>query len=101
MKTGVPVVKVDAELADLIPNYMSNRWADLRTARQLLIARDFDELSRMAHRIRGSAASYGFVALGDIIQVLETAAVEQDAAATEVQLGAFEAFLHTVRIEYC
>lgn len=97
---AAPVVEVDADLADLIPQYLDNRWADLKFARQLLGNNDFFLLSRMAHRIRGSAASYGFGGLGLIAEALETAANQQDRDEAEGQLDAFDAFLRSVRIEY-
>lgn len=100
MNMTAPVVEVDAELADLIPRYLSNRWSDLGSARELLGQRDYFLLSRMAHRITGSAASYGFRELGFIAGALEVAAERQDAAAVEAQLEAYDAFLRTVRIEY-
>ncbi len=95
-----PTVQVDAELADLIPQYLSNRWSDLAFARQLQVNADFYLLSRMAHRIRGSAASYGFGRLGDIAQALEAAAEKQDPAAVDTALENYDAFLRSVRIDY-
>jgi HPt (histidine-containing phosphotransfer) domain-containing protein len=95
-----PVVEIDADLADLIPQYLENRWADLGFARQLLLKRDFPMLARTAHRVRGSAASYGFSGLGTVAEALETAARDKDLAAAQAQLDAFEAFLRAVRIEY-
>lgn len=100
MKTVAPVVEIDAELADLIPQYLSNRWSDLAFARQLLAYGDFHMLSRMAHRIRGSAASYGFDRLGEIAQELEAAADQTDQAAVDAALEAYDAFLRSVRIDY-
>lgn len=95
-----PIVKVDAELAELMPQYLEKRWADLRFARQLLGNDDFFLLSRMAHRLHSSASSYGFDDLGAIAEVLETAIGTGDRTAVTAQLDAFEAFLRTVRIEY-
>lgn len=95
-----PVVQVDTELADLIPRYLSNRWSDLSSARQLLASGDFAGLSRIAHRIRGSAASYGFVRLGEIARAIETAADVGDAGSVAAQLATYDAFLCSVRIEY-
>jgi HPt (histidine-containing phosphotransfer) domain-containing protein len=91
---------VDAELADLMPQYLEKRWADLRFARQLLGNDDFFLLLRMARRLHSSAASYGFEDLGAIAEALETAISADDRAAVTAQLDAFEAFLRTVRIEY-
>ena len=100
METAAPVVEVDVELADLIPQYISNRWADLAFARQLLDKKDFELLARMAHRIKGSAASYGFGGLGDISATLETAAAQEDVEACAVALKRYDAYLRAVRIEY-
>lgn len=100
MNAAAPVVEVDAELADLIPQYLSNRWSDLAFARQLLANGDFYLLSRMAHRIRGSAASYGFARLGEIAHALEAAAEQQNAASVDAELEAYDAFLRSVRIDY-
>ena len=100
MNATAPIVEVDAELADLIPQYLSNRWSDLAFARQLLANGDYFLLARMAHRIRGSAASYGFGSLGEIARALETAAEEQDPAKVDAELEAYDAFLRSVRIDY-
>lgn len=95
-----PVVRVDAELAELMPQYLERRWLDLGLARQLLGKGDFFLLSRMAQRLHGSALSYGFNDLGTIAESLTVAAGKQDRGAAAAQLDAFETFLRTVRIEY-
>ena len=100
MQNVTPVVEVEAELADLIPQYLSNRRADLHAAREMLAEGDFRAISRLAHRIRGSAASYGFGQLGEIVGVLELAAVQRNAAAVGAQLAAYADFLRCVRIRF-
>lgn len=99
-KIGGPIVEVDAELAELIPQYLSSRWADLAFARQLFKNGDYFLLSRTARRIRDAATSHGFVGLGDIAQALELAADQSDAKAVRDQLEAYETFLRSVRIDY-
>ena len=94
------LVEIDAELADLVPTYLSNRWADLASARQLLAQRDYEALGAIAHRIKGTAASYGFVSLGDIACALELAAGMRDPEAANAELESYDAFLRCVRIEY-
>mgnify|MGYP001579461495 FL=1 len=98
MQDVTPVVEVEAELADLIPRYLSNRRADLHAAREMLENDDFRAIARLAHRVRGSAASYGFGQLGDIVGRLELAADQEDAAAIGAQLAAYADFLRCVRI---
>jgi hypothetical protein len=95
-----PVVEIETELADLLPQYLSNRWADLVAARELLHDGDFTGLAHIAHRIRGTAASYGFRQLGDIAGAIETAAETGDSESIEHRLADYDAFLRSVRIEY-
>lgn len=100
MHTVSPVARVEAALADLIPDYLRNRWTDLDLAQQLLAHGEFERLARMARRIGASAGGFGFVGLGEIAQALAEAASMGDRAATAWQLSAFAGFLRDVRIEY-
>ncbi len=100
MENTIPRVTVSADLADLVPRYLNNRHTDLTFARQLLEGREFFVLAGMAHRIRGSASSYGFSGLGDIATEIEAAAEAGDAAAIETQLRALEHFLNEVEVAY-
>lgn len=100
MGNTTPVVKIDADLADLVPRYLNNREADLMFARRLLADGDYWLLAGMAHRIKGSAASYGFHGLGEIAQAIGAAANTQDAEAVAAWLHEFDVFIHSVRVEY-
>lgn len=100
MDNNTPCVEVSADLADLVPRYLSNRQADLAFAHQLLEKGDFYMLAAMAHRIRGSASSYGFSGLGEIARAIETAAEHGDTDALVVELKAFETFLQAVQVAY-
>ena len=100
METTTPHVTVSADLADLVPRYLNNRHTDLTFARQLLEGREFFLLAGMAHRIRGSASSYGFNGLGEIATAIEAAAEAGDATAIETQLHALEHFLDAVEVAY-
>jgi HPt (histidine-containing phosphotransfer) domain-containing protein len=97
---AAPVAEVDADLADLIPQYLSHRWADLGLGRELLANAEYERLARMAHRIYGTAASYGFAGLGDVVRDLEAAAQRGDQEAINTALERYDAFLRSVRIEY-
>ena len=100
MDTHAPVVEIDADLADLVPRYLNNREADLAFARRLLADGDYWLLAGMAHRIKGSAASYGFHALGEIAQAIGAAANARDADAVDARLHDFDVFIHSVHVEY-
>lgn len=100
MQETLPIVRIDAELADLIPQYLSNRWADLGFARRLLADREYYLLCGMAHRIKGNAASFGFAQLGLIAQRIEMAAESQDPTAIDGALEDYDEFMRSVKIEY-
>ncbi|MCB1774194.1 MAG: Hpt domain-containing protein [Gammaproteobacteria bacterium] len=97
---ALPVALVDAELADLVPRYLNNRWSDLSHGHSLLAAREFDQLAGMGHRIRGSASSYGFDGLGEIATKMQQAALDADAVELKRLLSRFERYLRDVRIRY-
>jgi HPt (histidine-containing phosphotransfer) domain-containing protein len=94
------IVEVDAELADLVPTYLGRRRDDLQRARDLLSRQRFAELARLAHRIHGSAASYGFNQLGDLAAQLRYAADAGDAETAAGVLARYDAHLRGLRIRY-
>ncbi|MCB1800603.1 MAG: Hpt domain-containing protein [Gammaproteobacteria bacterium] len=100
METTAPLAHVSADLADLVPRYLQNRRTDLNFARQLLRDGDFYLLAGLAHRIQGSASSYGFATIGDIAREVEKAAEQRDGMAIESHLRALERFLDSVEVTY-
>lgn len=94
------VVQVDAELADLMPQYLSNRWVDLREMRRCQAEQRLRDIGAIAHRIRGTAASYGFVGLGEIASELEQAAGRSDDCVIDRVLDDYDRYMRTVVITY-
>jgi HPt (histidine-containing phosphotransfer) domain-containing protein len=93
-------VAIDAQLADLVPRYLNNRWSDLALGKSLLKAREFEQLARLGHRIHGSASSFGFTGLGDIADDLQQAAFDTAPEAVERSLVKFEQYLQAIKIRY-
>jgi HPt (histidine-containing phosphotransfer) domain-containing protein len=81
------LVKIPADVADIAPGYLQNRIRDLDTLKDALARKDFDSIAKLAHKIKGTAGSYGFDDLSVIAKALETAAKSQD---FEETAGAFE-----------
>lgn len=93
-------VKIDADLADLIPRYLDNRRVDLRDSRDALRTGDFARLQRIGHNIRGSGGGYGFQALVEIGARLEQAASGHRSDQAEVCLAELADFLRRVQVVY-
>jgi HPt (histidine-containing phosphotransfer) domain-containing protein len=88
-------------LQSLIPAFLANRRRELETLRTVLAARDYAELRRIGHRMKGAAASYGFDRISAIGREIESAAGAGDAAAIAHEIDAYAAHLATLRVVYC
>ncbi|WP_022850336.1 hybrid sensor histidine kinase/response regulator [Limisalsivibrio acetivorans] len=71
-------VKVDAEIADMIPGYLERRKEDCSKIHTLASEGEFEELKRLGHTLKGTGASYGFLEISRIGKELETAADNRD-----------------------
>jgi HPt (histidine-containing phosphotransfer) domain-containing protein len=73
------VVYVEAELAELIDEYLGNRRADALAIPSELVAEDYASLRRRGHNLKGDGAAYGFDYLTELGASLEAAAIRRDA----------------------
>ncbi len=72
------IVELDEDLSDLIPGFLTRKRADLITILDANARRDYAEISRIAHRIKGEGGSYGFQTMTEIGRSLERAAAMRD-----------------------
>ncbi len=73
------VVYVEAELTELIDEYLENRRADALAIPTELAAEDYSSLRRRGHNLKGDGAAYGFDYLTALGASLEAAAIRRDA----------------------
>ena len=97
---GRIVVTVDAELAELIDEYLANRRADVRTIGELLAAGDYEAVWGRGHNMKGVGAAYGFEYLTELGAELETAARRQDDGELRRCLAALEDYLDRLDVRY-
>ena len=72
------IVEVDEGLSDLIPGFLTHKRADIVTIFDANSRRDYAEIGRIAHRIKGEGASYGFETMTEVGRSLEQAAAMRD-----------------------
>ncbi len=72
------VVELDEDLSDLIPAFLTHKRADVITILDANARRDYAEITRIAHRIKGEGGSYGFETMTKIGRSLEHAAAMRD-----------------------
>jgi HPt (histidine-containing phosphotransfer) domain-containing protein len=68
---------IDATLASLRPTYLARRREELPTLVDAIATGDLDVGARMAHKIAGSGATYGFAELTALAKDLEAACLEK------------------------
>jgi HPt (histidine-containing phosphotransfer) domain-containing protein len=94
------IIKVDAELADILPAYLKRRREELPRLPALLGAGDFQALAVIGHQLRGSGGGYGLDPLTGIGERMEKSARAKDRAALEAQAAELGAFLDELQLEF-
>jgi len=67
-------VEVNEDLGDLIPGFLAHKRADVSTILRAIARRDYAEIARVAHRLKGDGGSYGFDTIAELGRSLEVAA---------------------------
>jgi len=94
------VVRVDPDIADLIPGFLENRQKDIKTIEETLQKGDYDILQRMGHTLKGTGGGYGFDEITDIGLRIENAAKEKNADEILRQVQWLSDYLEKVEVVY-
>jgi CheY-like chemotaxis protein/HPt (histidine-containing phosphotransfer) domain-containing protein len=94
------VVRIDADLSDLVPNFLEHKRDDVQKIAAAIEAGDYETLSQVGHKMKGEGGSYGFDAITMMGGALEEAAKIKDQAAVRHWASELTAFLETVEVVY-
>ncbi len=94
------LVELDKDIEDLIPAFFNSRRQDLQRLEVLLSERDWRQIDREGHKIKGGSGSFGFKRLSQLAAELQAAAARQDLDATRNCLAAMRSHLDQVQIRY-
>lgn len=94
------VVRVDADLEDLIPGYLQNRRQDVDSILQALEKRDFETIRVLGHTMKGTGGGYGFDTITEVGSGLEEAAKEADLPSIRQQAAALFAYLQAMEVVF-
>jgi len=61
-------IRVDAEIAALVPGFLENRRKDVTLVLQAVDQGDFETARVLGHSMKGSGGGYGFDAITDILK---------------------------------
>ena len=93
------LVRIEAEVADLVPRFLANMRLAIERGYRALDARDFEQLRIIGHDAKGTGGGYGFDAITTIGAELESSARDEDVEAIRRSLDELGAYLSNVQIE--
>jgi HPt (histidine-containing phosphotransfer) domain-containing protein len=91
------VISIDESILDLIPSYIANRKKDIHTMRSALDCHEFETIETLAHKMKGSGTSYGFIKISELGKNLELLAQQQDKDSIRIEIDELEAYLEGIR----
>jgi len=96
-----PMVRVPAELRELIPGFMEVTRAEIDRLDAAVDEGDHGIIRRMGHRIKGAALCYGFEQMGDFAREIEDAGREaRPVESVRALANRLRDYLETVWVEY-
>ena len=90
--------KIPSELKDVIPGYLGRRDQDIQQLKIAIEACDFTTVGKIAHKLKGNGASYGFDHLTEIGQRLMNASETKNKLAVIQLIQEFEEEVENIKI---
>jgi hypothetical protein len=91
-------IRVDPELASLIPGFLENRRKDVTLLLAAVQTGDFETVRILGHSMKGSGGGYGFDGITDIGGDIEVAAKHRDPLAIRTHVEALAWYLARVEV---
>ncbi len=92
------LIRVDARLRTVIPEYLENRRKDVQRIGAALDHSDYETIREIGHKMSGTGAGYGFARITSIGDAIEKAAEEQNSAAIRSRAAELSNYLEQVEV---
>jgi hypothetical protein len=93
-------VVIDPDLADIVPDYLSNRNSDVTLLQAALEIEEFLAIRTIGHNMKGTGAAYGFEKLSEIGSALEQAGKTMNASLASDNTEKLEIYLQSLEIVF-
>jgi HPt (histidine-containing phosphotransfer) domain-containing protein len=94
------VVKVDREIAGLVPRFLANRSVDVEKIRAALARSDFEAIRATGHGLKGVGTGYGFPDISRLGAAIEEAARRHDPDAIALLAADLDGYLARLDVRY-
>jgi HPt (histidine-containing phosphotransfer) domain-containing protein len=89
----------ESTIADLVPEYLVRRHADVGVLSDALAAGDMGRVQMLGHSMKGSGGGYGFDGITEIGLRLEDAGKMSDESAARAAIEDLAAYLRNVEVD--
>ena len=93
------LIKIDAEIAELIPNYITSLQNTYQNLIHALKENDLETCNRLGHNLKGSGASYGFNFISEIGSYIEIASKNKQINIIESNLSELIKYLNNLEVK--
>lgn len=93
-------VEIDADLEDLIPQFLDNRKKDIETLQQLVEKNELPAISQLAHKVKGAASSYGFIELSELASQMEMLARNNESTGLDNLVKKMKIYFLNIEVHY-
>jgi hypothetical protein len=97
--SNIPV-NIDADLQELIPKFLDNRRIDIVALKTFISENEEDAIAHLAHKIKGSAAGYGFIGLSEMALDIENALKNHEPEKLPRIADEMASYLEKIKISY-
>ena len=93
-------VRVDPDLAELVPGFLENRRRDVEAIAAALAHADYEHVRILGHNMKGSGAGYGLHRITEIGASLEQAAGRREPEDIRVRAAELARYLDALHVDY-
>ncbi len=93
-------VRVNADLAELIPGYLENRRRDIEAIAVALENADYESVRNLGHNMKGSGAGYGLNRISEMGARLEQAAIGQEHEEIRASAAELARYLDVLDVDF-
>ncbi len=91
---------IDPDIEDIIPSFIENTILDFNKMRLAYSQKDLEEMRSVCHTVLGTAESYGFVELDEIVRKLQTSLKENNSDEIEESFNLLTSHIDFIKKEF-
>ncbi len=97
---GEILIKVDADLEDLIPGFLENRQEDIKEIEAAVDRGDYEKIKLLGHSMKGSGGGYGFEEITRLGAIIEESAGTGDSKMILESISSLKEYLSKVKVVF-